>query len=298
MELKNQLAWSCSRISLFEHCKRKYYYTYYGAWGGWESNASDETKELYLLKNLRSMAIAVGQIVHDIVDQALKKSQRGERFSYEKLSHDFNRLFNFAIQLSEHKMYHRKPKLQGIVGYEYNKKPTQEEIEEHRDKGLQCLKTFCESEMLQRILESDKTKWLFPEKFTTYQIGNEAAFARFDFAYENEGSIIIIDFKTGNNLNSEINNQARAYCHYFWKTRNYKPENIHFLFWGLQNDTVIEHICSEEDYLKFEKEVLGDLEKMKSLLTDKDNNQTIIDNFPRTEEIVYCRDCEFRRCCK
>jgi len=33
-KLENRLTWSKSRAETFEHCLRKYWWTYYGSWGG------------------------------------------------------------------------------------------------------------------------------------------------------------------------------------------------------------------------------------------------------------------------
>ena len=41
-EFKNQFSWSFSRHNSFETCKRKYYYSYYGCWGGWDKNADEK----------------------------------------------------------------------------------------------------------------------------------------------------------------------------------------------------------------------------------------------------------------
>ena len=38
-EFKNDFSWSFSRDSAFNTCKRKYYYSYYGSWGGWNKDA-------------------------------------------------------------------------------------------------------------------------------------------------------------------------------------------------------------------------------------------------------------------
>ena len=39
-ELTNEFSWSRSRDGTFQDCRRRYFYHYYGAWGGWEAAAS------------------------------------------------------------------------------------------------------------------------------------------------------------------------------------------------------------------------------------------------------------------
>ena len=47
-------SWSRSRNSLFDLCKRAYFYNYYGAAGGWDQYASAPAAQLYRLKGLRT----------------------------------------------------------------------------------------------------------------------------------------------------------------------------------------------------------------------------------------------------
>ncbi len=59
-ELENTFSWSFSRHSTFEECPRKYWFNYYGAWGGWEYDAPAEARELYLLKKISNLHMLAG----------------------------------------------------------------------------------------------------------------------------------------------------------------------------------------------------------------------------------------------
>ena len=39
-DLQNEFSWSKSRHEKFDECRRAYFYTYYGSWGGWSAGAS------------------------------------------------------------------------------------------------------------------------------------------------------------------------------------------------------------------------------------------------------------------
>ena len=54
MIYENEFSWSVSRDSTFRKCHRMYYYQYYGSWGGWESDADDITRTVYILKHLQN----------------------------------------------------------------------------------------------------------------------------------------------------------------------------------------------------------------------------------------------------
>ena len=64
-DLRNDFSWSRSRDGAFHDCRRKYYYQYYGAWGGWDPAAAPEVRRLYVLKQLQSRQQWVGRAVHD-----------------------------------------------------------------------------------------------------------------------------------------------------------------------------------------------------------------------------------------
>src|SRR5215475_10053588 len=53
-ELLNEFSWSRSRDGSFQECRRKYFYHYYGAWGGWDTTAAEDVRRLYILKQLAS----------------------------------------------------------------------------------------------------------------------------------------------------------------------------------------------------------------------------------------------------
>ena len=64
-ELANEFSWSRSRDATFQDCRRKYFYQYYGAWGGWDPGAPPDVRRLYILKQLSSRQQWAGRIVHD-----------------------------------------------------------------------------------------------------------------------------------------------------------------------------------------------------------------------------------------
>ncbi|NOZ64350.1 MAG: hypothetical protein GXO71_05370, partial [Caldiserica bacterium] len=45
-ELVNEFSWSKSRDIIFRECPRKYYFNYYGSWGGWKFDAPERTRQI------------------------------------------------------------------------------------------------------------------------------------------------------------------------------------------------------------------------------------------------------------
>src|SRR2546428_13921475 len=76
-ELTNEFSWSRSRDNAFQECKRKYFYRYYGAWGGWDAAAPQEVRRLYILKRVASRRQWAGRAGHDAIEIALHAVAHG-----------------------------------------------------------------------------------------------------------------------------------------------------------------------------------------------------------------------------
>ena len=76
-ELQNTFSWSVSRDNLFRECLRKYYFSYYGYWGGWQQDAPERTRMIYILKQLKNRPIWIGQVVHSCIARSLQNLSRG-----------------------------------------------------------------------------------------------------------------------------------------------------------------------------------------------------------------------------
>ena len=87
-ELTNTFSWSRSRNNTFQECRRRYFYQYYGSWGGWEPDAPEETRRLYVLKQLSSRQQWAGRVVHDAVEMALRAIAEGYELPHEAFIQD------------------------------------------------------------------------------------------------------------------------------------------------------------------------------------------------------------------
>jgi hypothetical protein len=87
-DLANVFSWSRSRAGKFEECRRRYYYHYYGAWGGWDSNAPPDIRRLYVLKQLTGRQGWAGRTVHSAVELVLRVLHAGEELSEGRLIDD------------------------------------------------------------------------------------------------------------------------------------------------------------------------------------------------------------------
>ena len=73
--LENVFSWSKSRAEEFDECKRKYYYARYLSWGGWEAAAPAQVRLAYILKNLKNRWAWKGEVVHHVIETAMKSTE-------------------------------------------------------------------------------------------------------------------------------------------------------------------------------------------------------------------------------
>ena len=75
-EIRNEFSWSKSRDEVFQTCPRQYWFNYYGYWGGWEKDAPERTRQIYILRNLKNRHMWAGEKVHDCIKHTLRNLQR------------------------------------------------------------------------------------------------------------------------------------------------------------------------------------------------------------------------------
>jgi hypothetical protein len=75
-ELKNEFSWPKTKDEVFKTCLRQYWFSYYGYWNGWLENASERTRQIYILKNLKNRQIWAGEKVHECIQRSLSNIRK------------------------------------------------------------------------------------------------------------------------------------------------------------------------------------------------------------------------------
>src|SRR5262249_35706636 len=76
-DLANVFSGSRSRNGGVQECRRRYFYHYYGSWGGWAPEAPPEVRRLYVLKQLTGRQGWAGRVVHQAIEMSLKALHAG-----------------------------------------------------------------------------------------------------------------------------------------------------------------------------------------------------------------------------
>ena len=297
-DFKNEFSWSKSRDGLFKECKRKYYFNHYGFWNGWDKNASEKAQELYLLKQLISKEMWIGQVVHNIIKNMLFQLKIGNDVSLtytlkllrEKLNKDYN---NSII-----KLYKKDPK--GIVGlfeHEYDLLISKDEWDKLFKKAEECIINFYNSDIYKKIKSTPIANWLFLEDFLNFDFENTKMYLSIDFAIKEGNKVISYDWKTGRERDTGMDMQLTCYALFVLHKWNIQPENIIAKRYNLRIDKEDEFIINSESINKIKSYIRTSISEMKDLLKDKEENIAIEKDFPMNES-PFCSWCKFKKICK
>lgn len=298
-EFKNEFGWSKSRDGIFKECLRKYYFNHYGFWGGWDKNAPKKVRELYILKNIISKEIWIGQVVHDVIEGVLSRLKSGDEISLSHALSILRNRLNKDFNESKSKAYKERPKwAAGLFEHEYELLIPKEEWNKLFEKAEKCITNFYNSDTFQYIKKIDPKNWLFLEDFSSFDFEGTNIYIRIDFAIKDNNKIIIFDWKTGRERFEEMDVQLCCYALYTAKKYDIDPEKIIVKKYNLSID--------KEDSFKIDIKVIEkikdymrkSIKSMKEVLIDKENNIAKEEDFPKTNIEKNCRGCNFKKICK
>jgi hypothetical protein len=297
---KNKFNWSVSRDGVFQECPRQYYFQYYGSWGGWEFDAPDRIRKLYVLKQLRWRAMWVGQVVHDCIKRSLENISRGIpvltldeilSITRDRMRQDF--------RSSRSGAYWDNPKTNcGLYEHEYNIKTTNEQWRESADHVDLCLRNFYESETYSELLRLPREDFLEIEQFSKFDLDGDEVTIKLDCALRDRDKIIIYDWKTGRSEQVGLSFQMACYAYYAFNKYKIPVKHVVTRRFELFKNELYEESVGEASLEELLGYIRGSIKDMKSLLDDPENNVASEDKFAKVERREVCYRCNFLRVCK
>ncbi len=295
MDIKNRFSWSQSRQKMFDQCKRRYYYNYYGFWGGWEFTADRRTREIYILKKLQSMPMFLGDSVHRTIENYLNQLRKRREMPLNSMVRQFRGYMNHGFEESKGKKYRVNPKKHcGLWEHEYGAPIDEGALEDLIRQGELCLKNFYNSKVLEGIKATDINDWLPIETFQDFNFEGTTVYVKIDFAMMSGGKTTIYDWKTGK-TDSGTDSQLAAYALYATKkwgaqlpitTREY---NCRF-------DELKESNVGEREIEEAKELIRSSIAEMKELLFNPETNAAREADFEKCEG-PECDYCNFRKIC-
>jgi hypothetical protein len=303
--LQNDFSWSKSRHEKFSECRRAYLFHYYRAWGGWESGAAKETKELYVLKRLANRFTWGGSVVHDAIRGSLEHVRAGRPLDPARAIDRAHRAMQDDFKASKRRAYWNgkiRKEFNGLVEHEYGEDVPDGTWKQNWENVKQALSWFFESRWPGLAKTLAREAWLevdttdFDRSFFT--LDGVKVFAVPDFAFTEEGGVAhIVDWKTGR-ARDGYDEQVLGYALYLEQRYGLVVARMKATLVYL-NDGVEKTVAVEPHAIEgFKKRFSESVGAMRSVLKDPRGNVPHPEShFPQTEDLAACARCPFRRPC-
>jgi CRISPR/Cas system-associated exonuclease Cas4 (RecB family) len=319
--LENRLTWSKSRGETLDHCARKYWWTYYGSWGGWAHDAAAEAREAYVLKNLHSRWTWVGDTVHRAIERVLRGlGQRGapaggldlrdeaagangsREVDLEAVLRTVTDSMRSQYVDSRDGRYRAAPKrIVGLVEHEYAAPVPASEWKEMNRRALDAVTRFLSSETFARIRASDPATWLPFETLDSFDFEGTPVWAALDFARRTEdGGAEVYDWKTGEDRPEANRLQMLCYAMYVEARHGIPATNVVGRLVYVSTGTVAEVRATAEELEAARGTIRASIAEMRRRLATGSAGAPEPSKlaFPMTDDLARCAHCAFRRLCE
>lgn len=299
--IRNTFQWSVSRDRTFRTCPRQYWFSHYGFWGGWEWEANPRTREIYMLKQLKTRPMWVGDVVHACIRRSLENLSRRIpvlpvdeilRITRDQMRSDFRQ--------SRDGLYRENPKAAcGLYEHEYRVPVTDAEWLESAEQVDQCLRNFYASPAYAQLSRTRPEDFLEIETFSRLAIDGVPVTVKLDCATRESDHILVWDWKTGRRDIPESPLQLGCYAFYIHQAygvpiHGVRQRRVDLMAGGEYRETVIgeRHLDELLTYIR------GSVADMMALLDDPEGNRATEDRFAKVVRRDICGRCSFLRVCK
>jgi len=299
-ELTNDFTWSQSRDRVFQACPRQYWFKCYGFWGGWERDADERTRRIYVLTKLQTRQMWAGSVVHACIERTLKNLRRGiDVLEPQKIIEVAIAGMREDFKWSRERRYWQKPKSCALFEHEYGVPVPDEQWRETAEGVKTCLHTFYTSELFARLRAVPREDWLEVEDFSSFMLDGVKVWAVIDCSFRDGGLVDIYDWKTGRTVAEKGTIQLQCYALYAHQTWGVAIDNVRVAEYYLLLDRIQDYTVSESDVADARAYILGSVADMQSLLADVEANEPLAESaFTKTDNQRECRRCNFVGLCR
>jgi len=296
-DFKNIFSWSQTRDNIFRECLRKYYYNYYGSWGGWEVVAKPKIREIYILKQLKNRQMWAGERVHDCIERTIKNLHRRiDPLSLERAIEITINMMRSDFASSRKKNYRANPKTCALLEHEYDLPITDEQWRQNAEHVKTCLRTFYQSDIYSLIKNLAPEDFFESEEFSSFDFEGTKINVKLDFSYRKGDDLFIYDWKTGKTQEEGNNTQLACYALYAREKGNFSSVTTY------QFNLASNSLCSyppDNNIIEGVKDYMrGSIRDMLELLKDRRENLAEEESFSKVENPYFCRYCNFQKVCK
>lgn len=309
-KITNQFSWSFTRHKTFSECRRQYYHQYYGYWDGWSDNAPDQARLTYRLKNIVSLPMWVGDIVHRTIERIIADLRNRELNTLDHYQKMARGMMNREWAQSIEKKWQWKPKYNlNLFEHYYDQENgieiTPEQRVAARDKVFRCIANFMSSAIFEELGGLRTDGWKSVEKLDQFVVGEMPVFVKIDCATTGNGiaaspdgpALTIFDWKTGQET-EETMAQLGCYALYGYQIWRVPVEKQRLISYYLDTNSAHEHVPTAEELIDTKDFIMNSMSGMTALLdSSAARNEASEEKFPKTDRQSSCRRCNFRELC-
>jgi hypothetical protein len=298
-DLVNEFSWSRSRDHLFQECRRKYYYHYYGSWGGWEPDAHPDVRRLYVLKQLSSRQQWAGKLVHEGVEMVVRSLHSGSLLPETWLVPEIVKRMRREWKASHDRRYWEDPKGGALFEHEYSVAVGDEGWQILRDHLIRCLRNFYRLDLLNDIRKTPPDRWILIEEIRAFIFDGTPLYGAPDFGYwTTDDRLALVDWKTGGGNAETSAFQLGIYALYAQEVLGVEPSRVDLFEVNLREPKVTVLPWDEAKLSEVKERLQLSIRSMKAWLRDPSLNLAFMEDFERTEDLRLCRWCNFRAVCR
>ena len=294
--------WSFARHETFQTCLRRYWYSYYGAWGGWRADAPATVRELYRLKRLFTRQQWTGRHIHQALDRLVthhiadpappaELAARAASRELDFMRDEFRDSRAEAVQPPQAAM-------SGLFEHEYRIDVPLLEWKAAADRVAAAVTAFCASLLWQRLRALPEGAILPIDRKTTFEIDGLAVRAHPDLAFRDGGHLCLYDWKSDRLPLAEHRLELGTYLLLALGRWTEDPAAVRATACNPVTGETAEFTYTAEDVEDIRSFVRDSAEEMLFPLEDPAHNLAPTpDSFDCTADPASCTDCPFLRAC-
>ena len=295
----NEFSWSRSRDATFQDCRRRYFYHYYGSWGGWAADAAAEVRQLYILKQLASRQMWAGRIVHDAIEMALHVLREGRTVPVEPFIADVVARMRGEWRSSRAARYRDDPRTLALYEHEYAVDVRPDAWQALKHNVVTCLRNFFRLPLLDRVRATAPEHWSIEHWSKVFDFEGTPVWIAPDFGFwDADGRLTLVDWKTGASDADATAFQLGCYALYAREVLDVEPARVELLEVNLREPTVTPLAWDDGRLDAVRDQLRLSIRSMRAYLLDPVANVARLEDFERTEELRICRRCNFRVVCR
>lgn len=293
------LSWSFSKKTHFDSCKRQYFYQRF-----WGQDPKTRWK-LFELKNITTLTMLRGQVVHTVIAKALKSIRYGQEVTPKMVKDSVTAVIREKYAESAKRLWHIDNRPQGrkqaditnLLEHYYMFPNLNERACDAQQIAWKCVENLVESDFWKDIAAGSPSNWMEidDDSFPSFDLDGIKVYTKVDFAHS-DGQNTIIDWKTGAPSGND-RLQLTLYSLYGQWQWGWSPMDTRLAAVYLQPELNVEIFSPTPEEIEVVKEtVRSSFQQMMDLEPVFDAAQ--IEEFPISDDPSECSWCRFRGVCE